>query len=231
MGVIFFPQCIRAPEWAYSRSRGPYRVVQKHKTSNWGGVEWEWKPAQQMLLMFDNNNSHFYLCFFCVCTALTEPGQLPLGCHRAARLVWRSPGLPASFRAKPHGMSDGTQTLIMVFDAFSGTLRETSKNNNYMRMQKKNLLYSLLCCTFTQLSLCWFFVFIKIHPIIVTTHSRKTHFWLSALFIKTFKYIDKVEGFTFFRAKNSQSDTSGALSRLVHSHAQTDKCLLMCKSQ
>lgn len=34
MGVIVFPQWIRASERAYSRSQGPHRVVQKHKTSN-----------------------------------------------------------------------------------------------------------------------------------------------------------------------------------------------------
>ena len=63
-----------------------------------------------------------------VCTALAEPGQLPLGCHGAARLVWRSPGLPATFRAKSHGMSDGTQTLIMVFvEFFRYFLGDTSK--------------------------------------------------------------------------------------------------------
>lgn len=56
--------------------------------------------------------------FLCVCTALTEPGQLPLGSHRAARLVWGSPGLPATFRAKSHGMSDGMKTPIMVFIVF-----------------------------------------------------------------------------------------------------------------
>lgn len=56
-------------------------------------------------------------------TALTEPGQLPLCSHGAARLVWRSPGLPATFRTKSYGMSDGTQTLIMFFFllGFSGT--------------------------------------------------------------------------------------------------------------
>lgn len=69
-----------------------------------------------------------------VCTALTEPGQLPLGGHRAARLVWRSPGLPATFRAKPHGMSDGTQTLIMVFSfgVFQVLFRRQEQNNNYI---------------------------------------------------------------------------------------------------
>lgn len=69
------------------------------------------------LILFTSNGS------MCVCTALTEPGQLPLGCHGAARLVWRSPGLPATFRAKSHGMSDGMQTTIMVLVKFffSGT--------------------------------------------------------------------------------------------------------------
>lgn len=69
-------------------------------------------------------NAHYFplfltaVSFLCVCAALTEPGQLPLSSHRAARLVRRSPGLPATFRAKSHGMSDGTQTLIMVFVVF-----------------------------------------------------------------------------------------------------------------
>lgn len=75
----------------------------------------------QFVLNLKKNHAHYFPLFLmavsslCVCTALTEPGQLPLGGHRAARLVWRSPGLPATFRAKPHGMSDGMQTVIMVF--------------------------------------------------------------------------------------------------------------------
>ena len=126
-----------SPEWAYvGRSQGPHRVAQKHKTLNQGSLEGERQGCKtiwfqcfsNLYLIRKKNNAHYFPLFLmavsspCVCTALTEPGQLPLGSHRAARLVWRSPGLPATFRAKSHGMSDGTQTLIMVFClVFSGT--------------------------------------------------------------------------------------------------------------
>lgn len=116
------------PEWAYiGTSRGPHRVGQKHKALNQGGLEGERKAAKQFDLdvfpICTKSEGKTNALFLkagssLVCTALTEPGQLPLSCHGAARLVRRSPGLPATFRAKSHGMSDGMQTLIMVLVKF-----------------------------------------------------------------------------------------------------------------
>lgn len=77
----------------------------------------QFSPKSERQPSTDYSSSNERLLPSLVCTALTEPGQLPLGRHRAARLVWGSPGLPATFRAKPHGMSDGTQTPIMVLAA------------------------------------------------------------------------------------------------------------------
>lgn len=115
--------------WKESRSSQGCAETQDIKSRQFGGraqgIKTIWFQCfSNLYLIRKRNNAHYYplflmaVCFLCVCTALTEPGQLPLSRHRAARLVWRSPGLPATFRAKSHGMSDGTQTLIMVFVLF-----------------------------------------------------------------------------------------------------------------
>lgn len=146
------------------RRRGPHRVVQKHIevqaffffggksqgcTTIWFQCFWGFFCFGFFSDRDVKNNPRYFplfliaICFLCVCTALTEPGQLPLGSHRAAGLVWRSPGLPATFRAKSHGMSDGTKTPIMVFIvffiSFKVLLRRHEQNNNYMLDCKEGL--------------------------------------------------------------------------------------------
>lgn len=125
--VIFLPRCIAAGVCVRQRrSRGPCKG-----RNNSGNAEVPRPPKlfcfsvfpicrlnlrhNQTLTTRHLTSASLPHCLpLLVCTALTEPGQLPLGRHRVARLVWGSPGLPATFRAKPHGMSDGTQTPIMV---------------------------------------------------------------------------------------------------------------------
>lgn len=115
--------------WKESRSSQGCAETQDIKSGEFGGRAQGYRTIwfqcfSNLYLMWTKNNAHYFplflmaVCFPCVCTALTEPGQLPLSSHRAARLVRRSPGLPATFWAKPHGMSDGMQTLIMVFTGF-----------------------------------------------------------------------------------------------------------------
>lgn len=131
-GCDLLPTMQRSPEWAYiGRSQGPYRVVQQHKILNQASSEGERKATKLFgfgvfFFQFElhvrkiTRARYFPLSLMSLsfCAALTEPGQLPLGSHRAAGLVRRSPGLPATFRAKPHGMSDGRQTLIAAFTGF-----------------------------------------------------------------------------------------------------------------
>lgn len=97
-GVIFFPQCSRAPS-ERALEGGEVLTGLCRNTFIPGVLEGRAEAAERFgssvfLFFFPDlylkNNTHYFplflmaVCFLCVCTALTEPGQLPLGSHGAA---------------------------------------------------------------------------------------------------------------------------------------------------